>query len=283
MIGEAYALGAGTIINAIATGKGAAFGLDLKVWAGVELDGSGVIEGRIEEEPGGDTGLIEACVRLVLKRFDARCGAKVTTRSEVPMARGLSSSSAAANATILAALSALDKKMEALEIVNLGVDAAVEACVTITGAFDDACASFFGGGVITDNAERKILKSFPMEELGVIVYYTEEKAHTAEVDVEKIRKSSQRVEKVFAEVLNGDVYQALTLNGEIYCAALGYSPEPARVAIESGAIAAGLSGTGPAFIALCRNERVDYVKEAMATLGGKIITTRTNNSGAGVL
>lgn len=37
MEGKAYALASGTIINAIATGKGSAFGLDLKVYAKVKL------------------------------------------------------------------------------------------------------------------------------------------------------------------------------------------------------------------------------------------------------
>jgi len=283
MRGEAYALGAGTIINAIATGKGAAFGLDLRVWARVELDGSGTVEGRIEEEPGADAALIEACVRRVLERFGANHGARVTTRSEVPMARGLSSSSAAANASVLAALSALEKRLEPLEVVSLGVDAALEAGVTITGAFDDACASCFGGAVITDNGERRLLKSFPMEELYAVVYYTEERANTRDVDVERIRGYSKRVEKILEEALEGNIYQALNLNGEIYCGALGYSPEPARAALESGAVAAGVSGTGPAFVALCGERELDHVKAALEALGGKIITTRTNNTGAGML
>ena len=37
LTGHAYALGAGTIINAIATWKGVAFGIDLKTFADVEL------------------------------------------------------------------------------------------------------------------------------------------------------------------------------------------------------------------------------------------------------
>ena len=47
--GHACASGAGTIINAIATWKGAAFGIDLKTFATVELSESDIgISGYIE-------------------------------------------------------------------------------------------------------------------------------------------------------------------------------------------------------------------------------------------
>ncbi len=57
----------------------------------------------------------------------------------------------------LATTAALGEMVDDFEIVNLGVDAAFDAKVTVTGAFDDACASYFGGVVVTDNLERKIV------------------------------------------------------------------------------------------------------------------------------
>lgn len=48
--------------------------------------------------------------------------------------------------------------MPSLEIVKLGVKAAKEVGVTITGAFDDACASFLGGIVITDNRKMELIR-----------------------------------------------------------------------------------------------------------------------------
>ena len=98
--GYAYAYGAGTIINAISTWKGAAFGIDLKTEAEVVLADDGKIIGYIEE--GGDTKLIERCVELTLSRFGSKSGAKVATKSQIPIASGLKSSSAAANAAVLA-------------------------------------------------------------------------------------------------------------------------------------------------------------------------------------
>ena len=284
MIGKAYALGSGTIVNAIASGKGSAFGLDLKVTAKVKLNQSGKVTGKIIEEPSEDTRLIKNCAKKVLDKFNLTYGAEVETRSEVPIARGLSSSSAAANAVILATLSAIKKEVEPLNIINLGIDAALESKVTITGAFDDACASFFGGVIVTDNLQRKILRKFTMdEELAVILYIPEEKAYTVEKDVGRMKLFSEQVNLAYAEALKKNVYKALTLNGLIYCASLGYSPVPALLALENGALAAGLSGTGPAFTVICQREKAKDVKSALQDLKGEVIITKPNNEGAKIL
>ena len=110
--GEALAYGAVTIVNALATGKGAAFGIDLWTQATVELTDNGVIETSILNEEGESTLLIEKCVRAVLNHFGfATLGAKVRTQSNIPIAKGLKSSSVAGNAVVLATLAALDKRM----------------------------------------------------------------------------------------------------------------------------------------------------------------------------
>ncbi|MCJ7694617.1 MAG: shikimate kinase, partial [Anaerolineaceae bacterium] len=183
-IGYAQALGAGTIINAIATWKGAAFGIDLKTSAEVRLNESDKVNGTIKE--GGDPELIERCVRLVFERFNQTGGAEVMTTSEVPIASGLKSSSAAANATILATLDALGENMEPLDAARLGVQAALDAGVTITGAFDDAAASMLGGVVITDNMSNTLISRDKMES-EVIIYAPDKKAFSSQTDVARSR------------------------------------------------------------------------------------------------
>src|SRR4030067_2297700 len=134
--GYAYAYGAGTIINAISPWKGAAFGIELKIEAEVVLSDTKKIHGYMEE--GGDTRLIERSVELTLSHFGSTSGANVATKSEIPIASGLKSSSAAANAVVLATLDALGEQFEPLDAVKIGVQAAIDTKVTITGAFDDA-------------------------------------------------------------------------------------------------------------------------------------------------
>ncbi|MCW4034114.1 MAG: shikimate kinase, partial [Candidatus Bathyarchaeota archaeon] len=157
--------GAATIINAIATGKGAAVGVDLWTKATVTLtDEPNVVETKILSDQSENPVLAQKTVEQVLCHFkvDNQFGAKVETQSNIPIARGLKSSSAAANAIALATTAALERSLDDVDLVKLGVQGALDAKVSITGAFDDACASYFGGVVVTDNFERKILKRFEL-------------------------------------------------------------------------------------------------------------------------
>jgi shikimate kinase len=274
--GRAYACGAGTIINAIATWKGAAFGIDLRTEAEVTLTDDRKITGHIDG--GGDTSLIERCVELTLSRFGSEHGAHVSTKSQVPSASGLKSSSAAANATVLATLEALGETMERLDAVKLGVQAALDAGVTITGAFDDACASMLGGFVVTDNKEKQLI-SRSERDSEVLILAPFEKALSSRTNVAHSRLVAPWVEMAFGEALGGNYEKAMTLNGFLYCAALGFSTKPMMAALELGIEGVSLSGTGPAYTALGSADLLDKLEPVWQGMGGKVIRTKVNNTG----
>ena len=276
-IGFARALGAGTIINAIATWKGAAFGIDLKTSAEVRLNESDMVRGTIKE--GGNPELIERCVLLVFERFNHTGGAEIVTTSEVPIASGLKSSSAAANATVLAALDALGESMEPLDAARLGVHAALDASVTITGAFDDAAASMLGGVVITDNMSNTLILRDQMES-EVIIYAPDKKAFSSKTDVGRSRLIGPWIDVAHELTQLGEYEKAMTLNGFLYCSALGFSVEPMIMALEVGITGVSLSGTGPAYTALTNGEKADKLIDVWSTLDGKVIRTKVNNIGA---
>ena len=283
MRGVASACGSATVVNAIASGRGAAFAVDLRVRAEVELTKPGKIIGRIADHPRESAKLIEICVKKVLKhlKLDRKYGAKVTTRSQVPIAVGLSSSSAAANATVLATFAALGKKPQPMTALNLGIDAAMESGVTITGAFDDASASFLGGGVVTDNIKRKMLKRFDVDpKLRVLIHVPPKKFYTSQTDVKKVKKFANFVNVAHALALEGDAFSALTMNGLIYSRALGHDPVIAIEALDAGATAAGLTGTGPAVVALAEPKDVVNIKKVWSKRAGEIITTKPSSVGA---
>ncbi|MCX9011546.1 MAG: shikimate kinase [Candidatus Methanoperedens sp.] len=274
--GYAYALGAGTIINAIATWKGVAFGIDLRTEAEVTLTDSEKIKGYIEG--GGDTALIEHCVRFTLQHFGCDCGANVATKSEIPIASGLKSSSAAANAAVLATLDALGEKLDTLEAVKIGVQAALEVKVTITGAFDDACASMLGGFVITDNKRKELIKRVERDS-EVLILAPDKKVFSSGTNVAHSRLIAPWVEMAYTEALSGNYEKAMTLNGFLYCAALGFSTEPMMAALEAGIEGVSLSGTGPAYTALGNPEQLDRLERVWGRMGGKVIRTKVNNTG----
>jgi len=284
---EAISHGAATIINAIAMGKGAAIGVDLWTRAGVRItDKPGIIESTIVSDPAENPVLIENTVKKVLKYFnlEANFGAKVETLSNIPIARGMKSSSAAGNAVALATVAALGKKLDDIKIVKLGVDGSIAAKVTITGAFDDACASYFGGIVVTDNLRRRIVKRFKItEDLAVLFHVPAEKAYTASSDVRRMKGVASLVKIAYKEALKGNHWAALTLNGLIYSSALGYDPSIAIDALKTGALASGLSGTGPAVTAIVPQEKKDLVKDVWQRYKGEILEAQINHEKAKVV
>ena len=289
MTGKAVAIahGAATIVNAIALGKGAAFGVDLWTRAEVQLtDEPAVFRAEIVSDPKESTLLIEKTAARVLQRFglDNQFGAKINTLSTIPIAKGLKSSSVAANATALATIAALGKTLDDIEVVKIGVDAAFDAKVTITGAFDDACASYFGGAVITDNTKRQIIQQLALpKDLAVLFYVPPQKAYTINSDVERLKTVKPLVQIAFDRAVEGKIWEALTLNGLIYSAASSQNASIAVDALAAGAVAAGLCGKGPAVTAVVPNDKVDMVKTALKKYEGEIIQAKLNREKAKVL
>lgn len=278
--GEAVAYGAATVINAIATGRGAAFGVNLWTKARVRLTNDiGNVEGKILSDPSEDTALIRESVLAVLRHFSVadEYGAYAETESNIPIAKGLKSSSVAANALVLSTVAAIGKKGADADMLNLAVDAAIEAKTTITGAYDDACASFFGNIVVTDNFKRKILKRFYVEEdLDVLFHIPLKKSYTYTSDVSRMRLIAPQVEIAFKEAFSGNFWNALTLNGILYSAALGYNAGLAIEALEAGALASGLSGKGPATVAVVHSDKVHSVIDAWSSHSGDVIRAKVN-------
>lgn len=289
MSGSAVAVahGAATIVNAIALGQGAAFGVDLWTKAEVQLTEEPlVVRGEIASDPNESAVLIEKTVARVFRYFGVgdHFGASVRTSSNIPIARGLKSSSAAANAVALATVAALAKELDDLTVINLGVDAAFDAKVTVTGAFDDACASFLGGAVVTDNLNRKLLQHYLLPKgLTVLFHVPKEKSYTSDTDVDKLRLVKPFAQAAFEEARKGNFWMALTLNGTVYSTALGFDNSVATAALKAGALAAGLCGKGPAVTAVVEDDRVDSVKTALLRHEGEVIEAHFNSEKAKVL
>jgi len=301
--GEAIAYGAATIVNAIALGKGAALGVDLWTKASVTLtDDPLVVSGEIISDISENTSLIEKTVLRIFQYFNVsnQYGAKIQTWSNIPIARGLKSSSAAANAVALATVKALNKKVDDLLLISLGVDAAFDSGVTITGAFDDACASYFGDVVITDNVKRILLNHVKLPSDVIVLFLVpEKKAYTANTITDKLHSVKSLVNVAFKEAVRGNFWTALSLafkeavrgnfwtalslNGFIYSSILGYDSSIALESLNAGALASGLCGKGPTVTAVVTNDTIDQVKSVLQKHDGDIIETCLNHKKAMVI
>lgn len=281
MHGRATAPGAGTVLNALATGVGSAFAVDAETTATVDLDpDSATVAGEIAGAPDADTRLIERCVELVVERFGDGEGGTVRTDSEVPMAAGLKSSSAAANATVLATLDALDaaEGLDRVEATRLGVQAARDAGVTVTGAFDDASASMLGGVTVTDNADDELLAHETVD-WDVLIWTPPEQAFSADADVEACASVAPMADLVAELALDGRYGEAMTVNGLAFSAVLDFPTGPAVEAMPHAA-GVSLSGTGPSVVAVGERDTLETVAAQWRTREGTTWFTTTRQTGA---
>lgn len=294
-----------TVINAISTGKGSAFGIELYVTANVTIlpektakDIESVCKSL--DKPDMDTTLMHLCVKKVYEKlmeypdFNLKnVVVNVETKSDIPPGSGLSSSSAASNSVVYATLLTLleaegmsleDTDITDEDIINMGIDASLECGVTKTGSYDDASASYYGGWKITDNYERKILYDYLVNYHKILIYIPNKSLYTAQSDVKAMKTLSSLVEIAFDNAVNKNIEKALTLNGLLYCAALDLDTQIAIDALKLGAKAAGLSGTGSAYtILLDDTSDVNEIKEKLSKYPGKLIETKPDNTGSVVI
>ncbi|QCW02626.1 shikimate kinase [Natrinema pallidum] len=287
MDGRAVAPAAGTVLNALATGTGSAFAIDLETTATVELTEDGEVVGEVAGQPEAETTLIERCVAMAIGEYaeqagldDSMVGARVRTESEVPMAAGLKSSSAAANATVLATLDALAvaDAVERIDACRLGVRAARDAGVTATGAFDDASASMLGGVTVTDNTADALLAREEVD-WNALVYTPPEQAYSADADVSACERVAPMAALVEELALDGRYGEAMTVNGFAFSAALEFPTGPMIDALPD-VTGVSLSGTGPSYVAVGERDALETVQERWSERDGttRLLRTRTDGT-----
>jgi len=293
MDGRARAPAAGTVLNALATGVGSAFAIDLETTATVTLTDDGEVSGTVRDRPDADPALIERCAERVVERYGDGDGVRIETESEVPAAAGLKSSSAAANAAVAATLDALgyriaddpagtaDHVIDRTEACRTGVEAARDVGVTVTGAFDDASASMLGGVTVTDNERDELLARESLER-SVLVWTPPDRAYSADADVEACRRVAPVAEHVADLALDGRYGLAMTLNGLAFAAAREYPTTPMLQAMPS-VDGVSLSGTGPSVVAIGERTSLKSVHEDWDRRAGSTWLTNTRNDGTTIV
>ena len=258
---KAQAYSAGTIINALATGYGCAFGLDLRMRVRVdfEVDDNVIIEDGIERK--------SVVLDTVLNYFGLN--AVVEVRSEIPKGSGLGSSSAFLNVLLLAIYKHLSKPLNAEDILRLNAKLSLKCGISYTGAFDDASASLLGGIVLTNNVNMQILRWEFKKAKAVVLIPNFERG---EIDLGKIRGDTSLVKKAVEFARRGDYKNAMYYNTLHYCRAIGYPLEIVEV-VKDLDCCCGLSGNGPCFVAFGDVKEVREVWKAY----GDVIETKIVN------
>ncbi|MDI9610653.1 MAG: shikimate kinase [Archaeoglobales archaeon] len=254
MIGKAYA--AGTVLNALATGIGSAFGIDLITKAKVKPDSVNVLIVNGEERSAEILG-------KVLTHFGIK--AQVVVKTEIPERSGLGSSSALINAVLCALMK--EKGLFAHEILRLNAELSLKAGISYTGAFDDASASLLGGFVVSENYQMKLRSWFHCRKKTAVLI---PEFKRGDVDWNKIRAESHRLKSALEKLEDLRFFEVMVENTKFYCQMIGYPIEIAERLWKEG-ICCGLSGNGPAFVAIGSKEEVLIAKEVWGEYGEVLV------------
>ena len=272
--------GAISIVNAIATGKGAALGISKKVNVEIEVSkGSGIIIESKNKQL--SSRLINRVIeKIVPKNELSKTKFRVYLNSEIPTGYGLKSSSAISTAVAMGCAKLFKPKMNDFEILSSGVDASIETKVSLTGAYDDACACYYGGFVVTDNYKRKIICSERCQtDISAIIFIPKSRKRG---NVKKLGTLSNVFEEAWNIAKGSDYWNAMKINGLATSIILNSDPKIIFKLIEEGALGASVSGNGPSIAAIGKKNILPKLAKIFSSLNGNTMIASINNKKAEV-
>ena len=277
---KAVVHGAVSLVNAIANKKGATLGISLSVEAILETSpGKGIVIQSKNKTI--SSRLINKTVEKILTKKELEQN-KITLslESEIPTGYGLKSSSAISSAVALACAKVFKPKLTDQQILLVGVDASIESKVSITGAYDDACSCYFGGFNVTDNAKKKIVHAEKIPSNLIAIIFIPKNRRRG--NVKNLKTLSAVFENAWTLAKNSNYWEAMIINGLATSTILNSDPKIITNILEKGAIAASVSGNGPAIAAIVKKENEQNVKKVFSSLDGSIIVSKVNNKKAEV-
>jgi shikimate kinase len=262
-----------SIVNALPTGVGAAVGIELLARAEVELHPAGSHgkwDVRVTDE--ARTPLVIGALTESLRRFAPGSSGtgKLALRSDIPIARGLKSSSAVSSAIVLAVARATDNAVPPIEVARISAAVSLAAGVSATGALDDALAGLTPGIVVTDNRRGTLLKSYPLGgNLGVALLIPAGSHPPSPDRIAVFREEAMPGRTAVNAALEGQWATAMLENTRLVERVMGYDYRSLRDQLTNrGAIASGVSGLGPALAAIAPNECLTEVVSVLARGAG---------------
>ena len=210
-IARATIHGAISIVNAIATGKGAALGISKKINVEMETSHGSNIVIESENKSMSSRLINKVIEKIVSKNELAKTKLKISLDTEIPTGYGLKSSSAISTAVAMVCAKLFKPRMSDFEILNAGVKASIETKVSLTGAYDDACACYYGGFVVTDNRNKKIVHSEKcLNRVSAVIFIPKSRKRG---NIRKLKASSDVFDKAWNLAKKSDYWNAMILNG----------------------------------------------------------------------
>ena len=277
---ETLVHGAVSLVNAIATGNGATLGIDTFVKTRLETkDGTGIY--ITTDNKTISSRLINKVIEnIVPKRQLEKTRLELDFKSNIPTGYGLKSSSAISTAVSMACSKAFKKDMNDKKILKVGVESSIQTKVSITGAFDDACACYYGGFNVTNNYKRDLIFRHPApKNLEAIIFLPKSRKRG---NLKKLKNFKDAFEKAWEFARKSDYWNAAILNGIATSSILNSNPELILKLVKKGAIGATISGNGPSIVAIVKRGHGSNIKKEFSSLEGNVLVSSINNKKAEV-
>ena len=274
----AKVFGAVSIVNAIAIGKGATLGIDTFVETKlVKKEGTGIQ--ITSENKTISSRLINQIIKnMIPAKILEKSRLELDFKSNIPTGYGLKSSSAISSAVALSCAKAFGKDISDEEILKLGAKTSIQTKVSITGAYDDACACHFGGFNVTDNLKMKLIhRELAPKDLETIIFLPKSRKRG---NLKRLKEFNNAFEKSWELAESSDYWNAAILNGIATTSILNSEPRLIMKLMEKGAYCATISGNGPSIVAITDKKHKTKVMKEFSGLEGKIMTANINNKKA---
>ena len=203
-----------TILNAIYADFGAAIGIDIPISVEIrEFDNL-----SITTIPENSPNLIKTCLEVVSNESNITIeDVEISTYSPLPSQRGLKTSSAISCGLIHSLSEFYDLQYSIPEVILLASNASIKAGVSITGAYDDAYASYCGGMVITET-----LTKTPVHHIDIrlddqlLLLIPDSFLSKSDIDVSRYNMEDHAQNTIIKNIMNQNIYEAIKSNTEFY-------------------------------------------------------------------
>ncbi len=290
---KATVRGAISLVNALAAKKGATVGIDLEVNVQINThskSGGGssgssditVIRSKENQPRSLSSKLIQSTIQhTVPKKILESNRVEVVVASEIPAGFGLKSSSSLSSAVALAASRAFNLHLTDKQILLAGVNASIATKVSVTGAYDDACSCYYGGFNVTDNAMRHIVQhQRAPRNISAIIFIPRNRKRG---NLKRLKLLESTFLNAWTLAKQANYWDAMMINGLAIASVWGSDADMIPHLIEKGAIAASISGNGPAIAAVAKKQNVQSIRKAFTSMmEGSTIVSKLNNKKAEV-
>ncbi len=268
--------GAISIVNAVATGKGATLGTSLKTTILVHSSrGEGV---SMNDQNINNPQFLKLITKQIVPfNILQNTHLHISVDSNMPIGCGLKSSSVLSTGILMACNKLFKLELSESQLLNASAVASLKAGVSLTGAYDDACGCYYGGFIVTDNVKNKIIKSEKcIQQLSVVIFIPK---YQKRCQINSLKKLDFVFHRAWLLAKNSNYWNAMTLNGMATALIFDSSPDLIISLLEKGAIAASTSGNGTAIAAITKQPNLNTIKNVFTSYaeGETLLTTINNN------